>query len=175
MATIVYITAGTVTELTGHGDTALDGMIEAQDDLGQIAWDALSHAVAVGNILNPGERAKAVAVFNLDLADGMDVIRVTNWVNHGGDLGYIVTLRNLEETRMRTVNDNHDTYSFLLDVSDFFRSLEDMGDWADRISAIADENFDPSACSPRQSATPFTPSCSARRPVSDDGSEVVVL
>lgn len=48
-------------------------------------------------------------------------------------------------TRMRTVNDNHDTYSFLLDVSDFFRSLEDMGDWADRISAIADENFDPSA------------------------------
>ena len=46
---------------------------------------------------------------------------------------------------MRTVNDNHDTYSFLLDVRDFFRSLEDMGDWADRISAIADENFDPSA------------------------------
>ena len=41
-------------------------------------------------------------------------------------------------------NDRHDTYSFLLDVSDFLRSLDGMSDWSDRITAIADENFDPS-------------------------------
>ncbi len=43
-----------------------------------------------------------------------------------------------------TPSDRHDTYSFLLDVSDFLRSLDGMSDWADRITAIADENFDPS-------------------------------
>lgn len=43
-----------------------------------------------------------------------------------------------------TPNDRHDTYLFLLDVSDFLRSLDDMSDWADRITAIADEEFDPS-------------------------------
>ncbi|WP_182878354.1 hypothetical protein [Mycobacteroides abscessus] len=48
-------------------------------------------------------------------------------------------------TNLSSKNDQHDTYAFLLDVSDYLRSQEDMGDWADRISAIADENFDPSA------------------------------
>lgn len=43
------------------------------------------------------------------------------------------------------LNDKHETYSFLLDVSDFLRSLDGMSDWAERISAIADENFNPAA------------------------------
>lgn len=96
MATIVFITATTVTEADRSAANALDGMIEAQDHLGQITWDTISHSVAVGTFVTTdsiagqgftalGRTRQSVAVFDLDLADGMDVIRVTNYVNNGGD------------------------------------------------------------------------------------------
>ena len=80
MSTIVYITKGFVTEV--KGDSMYDGLLEAQDDLGTVIWDALNGSVALGVLeyetANHGDR---VAVFDLDCADGMDVIRVTNYVN----------------------------------------------------------------------------------------------
>lgn len=88
MSTIVYVIEGTVTECDRHSVNALDGMIEAQDALGQITWDTISHSVAVGTFVSTtlaDVPRETVAVFDLDLADGMDVIRVTNYVNHGGD------------------------------------------------------------------------------------------
>ena len=51
-------------------------------DLGTVIWDALNGSVALGVLeyetANHGDR---VAVFDLDCADGIDVIRVTNYVN----------------------------------------------------------------------------------------------
>ena len=77
---IVYITKGFVTEV--KGDSMYAGLLEAQDDLGIVTWDALNGSVALGVLeyetANHGDR---VAVFDLDCADGMDVIRVTNYVN----------------------------------------------------------------------------------------------
>jgi len=87
--TVVYITQGTVVDLAAdRGFTApgmFEAMVEAQDDLGQATWFALTPNVACGRYADtefPVEGPKArVAVFDLDNADGMDVIRVTNWVN----------------------------------------------------------------------------------------------
>ena len=77
---IVYITKGFVTEV--KGDSMYAGLLEAQDDLGAVTWDALNGSVALGVLeyetANHGDR---VAVFDLDCADGMDVIRVANYVN----------------------------------------------------------------------------------------------
>lgn len=86
MSTIVYVTKGQVIDLDADrgikGADLLDGMIEAQADFGQVVWDALAHNVALGFFGGQAETASnRVAVFNLDNADGMDVIRVTNYVN----------------------------------------------------------------------------------------------
>lgn len=87
MSQIAYITADAVQDLAVPQATLLDGMIDAQDQLAQVTWTALSHAVAFGTY-NDGDVTDArVAVFDLDLADGMDVIRVTNWaLGHSDEL-----------------------------------------------------------------------------------------
>ena len=80
MSTIVYITKGFFTEV--RGDQMYDGLLEAQDDLGQVTWDALNGSSALGVLEHAnGLGGNRVAVFDLDCADGMDVIRVTNYVN----------------------------------------------------------------------------------------------
>lgn len=80
---IVYITKGFVTEV--RGDEMYDGLLEAQSDLGTVTWDALSGSIAMGVLeyetANHANHGNRVAVFDLDCADGMDVIRVTNYVN----------------------------------------------------------------------------------------------
>ncbi|QFG09018.1 hypothetical protein SEA_MAGPIE_82 [Mycobacterium phage Magpie] len=89
MSTIVIVTKGQVIDMLEDrgvkGADMLDGMIEAQADLGQVTWDHLAHHVALGRYADvefPVDGLKGrVAVFNLDMADGMDVIRVTNYVN----------------------------------------------------------------------------------------------
>lgn len=83
MSTIVYITAGEVTD-TGIADGSarlFDGMLEAQDALGQITWHDLTWNIAMG--VRGGER---IAVFDLDTANGLEVIHVTNWVNGHSDI-----------------------------------------------------------------------------------------
>ena len=63
--------------------TIFDGMLEIQGEMGQVTWDCLHHTMAVGFVGSPGDgenRNNRVAVFDLDNADGMDVIRITNWV-----------------------------------------------------------------------------------------------
>ena len=64
MSTIVYITKGFFTEV--RGDQMYDGLLEAQDDLGQVTWDALNGSSALGVLeyatANGGNR---VAVFDL--------------------------------------------------------------------------------------------------------------
>jgi len=79
---IVYITKGTVADMGGRIPTMFDAMLEAQADLGQVTWDCLSPTVAVGWFGGQAETAhNRIAIFDLDNADGMDVIRVTNYVN----------------------------------------------------------------------------------------------
>lgn len=80
MSTIVTVAKGLVVDLLEDrgikGADMLDGMIEAQADQGEVVWQELRHHVAFGYAPATGVR---VAVFNLDGADGMQVIRVTNW------------------------------------------------------------------------------------------------
>ena len=77
MRTIACVTGTEVKELDSPQVTMLDGMIHAQDCLGQITWDVVTYSVTLGTV-NGGDDDR-VAVFDLDLADGMDVIRATNW------------------------------------------------------------------------------------------------
>ena len=80
MSTIVYITKGHMTEV--RGDQMYAGLLEAQDDLGQVTWDALNGSSAIGVLTHAnGHGGTRIAVFDLDCADGLDVIRVTNYVN----------------------------------------------------------------------------------------------
>ena len=80
MSNIVYITKGHMTEV--RGDQMYDGLLEAQDDLGQVTWDALNGSSAIGVLTHAnGHGGTRIAVFDLDCADGLDVIRVTNYVN----------------------------------------------------------------------------------------------
>lgn len=80
MSTIVYITKGFCTEV--RGDQMYDGLLEAQDDMGEVTWEALSGAVAMGVLTHAnGHGGTRIAVFDLDCADGLDVIHVTNYVN----------------------------------------------------------------------------------------------
>lgn len=75
-STIVYIAPGKVVEVDPRGTTVLDGMVEAQDDYGQITWTTVRPTTCFGHAA-----AERVAVFDLSSADGLDVIHVTYWVN----------------------------------------------------------------------------------------------
>lgn len=80
MSTISIVTITEVTDLSNS--TIFDGMLEAQVNNGQVTWDCLTPSMAVGFVGRPGDgetRENRVAVFDLDCADGMDVIRVTCW------------------------------------------------------------------------------------------------
>ena len=82
MSTVVYITAGTMTDLSQDSSitTVFDGMIAAQDAEGEsITWDTLTYRIAVGQLAFAGNAR--VAVLDLDIADGMDVVRLTSYVN----------------------------------------------------------------------------------------------
>ncbi|ABD58204.1 hypothetical protein PBI_COOPER_87 [Mycobacterium phage Cooper] len=88
MSTIVTVAKGQVVDLLEDrgikGADMLDGMIEAQADKGQVVWLELRHHVAFGYAQDRAGEDNGkdrVAVFDLDGADGMAVIHVTNWVN----------------------------------------------------------------------------------------------
>lgn len=76
---------GVVTHYNVKGDSAaqiLDGMIAAQNDLGQISWTALTENIARGGHHNNGNGGQdRVAVIDTDNADGLDIIAAVNWVN----------------------------------------------------------------------------------------------
>ena len=48
-STIVYIAPGKVVEVDPRGTTVLDGMLEAQDDYGQITWTTVRPTTCFGH------------------------------------------------------------------------------------------------------------------------------
>lgn len=59
--------------------TVLDGMISAQDDLGQVNWVNLSATIAQGWVYNSQYGGNdRVAVIDTDNADGSDIIDAIN-------------------------------------------------------------------------------------------------
>jgi hypothetical protein len=87
MSNIVYITAGTVTNLEFDAADMFEAMLEAQDREGSITWTALRAQIALGTFYDAdlGDTVR-LAVFDLDTANGLDVIHVTNWVNGHSDV-----------------------------------------------------------------------------------------
>jgi len=78
-STIAIVTA---TEVADIDASLFDGLIHAQDAFGQVTWDVVHPTFAAGFIGRPGDgetRENRIAVFDLDVADGMTVIHVTNW------------------------------------------------------------------------------------------------
>ncbi|AGT12993.1 hypothetical protein KAYACHO_89 [Mycobacterium phage KayaCho] len=82
---IVAVTAGAVEALSeDHGVTTMFGaMMELVELTGaQITWTTVTWNVLIGTYADGETGTEArVAVFDLDTANGMDVIRVTNYVN----------------------------------------------------------------------------------------------
>jgi hypothetical protein len=82
---IAIVTASFVRDMAADAAmpnaTIFDAMIEAQAELGQVTWDCLHPSMALGFFGGQAETShNRVAVFDLDAADGMDVIKVTNYV-----------------------------------------------------------------------------------------------
>lgn len=85
MSTIVYITQGEVADLEHTAATLFDGLLMAQEHLDRpVTWTVLTHNIAVGFIPDDS-LLKRVAVFDLDTANGLEVLRVTQWVNEHTD------------------------------------------------------------------------------------------
>lgn len=104
MSTIVYVTEASVTDLSdsigaavASASSTFDGMMEAQEDLGQITWEVVTWNIAIGRYVTseqgmPVDGPKGrVAVFDLDTANGLEVIHTTNWVNGHGEFPAITT------------------------------------------------------------------------------------
>lgn len=88
-ANITTITDMDVIENTGITATGAGAIFEVMVDtadatLGVIEWFRLDATFAVGRITGQPPLARGperVAVIDLDVADGMAVIRIANWVN----------------------------------------------------------------------------------------------
>ncbi|AKF15025.1 hypothetical protein SEA_ORANGEOSWALD_97 [Mycobacterium phage OrangeOswald] len=76
---IVYIAQGNPEPVEVEGDSLLDGMIAAQENVGIITWDDLGKAIAQGTA---GPKGTRVAVIDLDAA-GVRAIHAALWVAHG--------------------------------------------------------------------------------------------
>lgn len=70
----------TVRAVKGQLDaTVLDGMIDAQNDLGQITWHDITMNIAQGTLYNSEHGGRdRVAVIDTDNADGADIIAAIN-------------------------------------------------------------------------------------------------
>ena len=86
--TIVIVTKTGVIDL--HEDKnypnpeMYDGLIEAQDEHGQVTWDCMGQNIAIGFIGTPADgvtETNRIAVISVDLADALDQIRVVSYVN----------------------------------------------------------------------------------------------
>jgi hypothetical protein len=81
--TIAIVTSNRFIDSEAWGMTAptvFDGMLEAQIEFGQVTWDVLHHSMACGFVGLTEDATNRIAVFDLDAADGMNVLRVTNYV-----------------------------------------------------------------------------------------------
>lgn len=83
--TIGWVIKGeNVVTIDGNDITVLDGMLDAQNDLGQITWTDLTTTVARGTYVYRDadiEIERNIAVIDLDNADVADALAATIWVN----------------------------------------------------------------------------------------------
>lgn len=86
--TIGWVIKGeNVVTIDGTDITVLDGMLDAQNALGQITWTDLTTTVARGTYVPAGvipvsaDELHRIAVIDLDNADVAEALAATLWVN----------------------------------------------------------------------------------------------
>ena len=83
--TIGWVIRGeNVVTIDGNDITVLDGMLDAQNNLGQITWTELTTTVARGTYTYRDaniEIERNIAVIDLDNADVAEALDATIWVN----------------------------------------------------------------------------------------------
>lgn len=83
--TIGWATKGDeIITIDGHDFTLLDGMLEAQNDIGfSVHWNTLTSTVVRGQYTDLIGVLHRVIVVDLDNADVKDAVAATMWVNAG--------------------------------------------------------------------------------------------
>lgn len=75
--------AGRTTRWPDVGDHLLDGMLQAQTNLGQVQWTDLSQTIAKGTVYNNEHGGDdRVLVVDSDNADANDVFDAVLWLNN---------------------------------------------------------------------------------------------
>lgn len=85
-----YVTApGVMTRWQDVGAVMYDGMLQAQENVGQINWVAMSQTLAKGTVHNSQHGGNdRVVVIDADNADANDVIDAMIWVT-GASTGHV--------------------------------------------------------------------------------------
>lgn len=92
MSTIVYNTNVDVVDLSeaGRAKTMFDGLLETVEDMGAITWTTITHNIAIGRYKAGAPQLVGytgrIAIFDLDTANGLEVIHTVNWINGNTDV-----------------------------------------------------------------------------------------